>query len=144
MKFVFPGLVVLSLVAGAAPFVLLEPQPAEHEVTNRPNQVVEADFTSSNSCRACHPAQYATWHASYHRTMTQVASPVTVVADFDNVADWRLFREHPAHLLFMEEHITGKFQDRAAIQYQTPADRDPYELSHARMQEFLAEIDELG
>ena len=32
-----------------------------------------------------------------------------VVADFDNVGDWRLFREHPAHLLFMEEHITGKF-----------------------------------
>jgi len=85
MKFVFPGLVVLSLVAGAAPFVLLEPQPAERQVTNRPNQVVEADFTSSNSCRACHPAQYATWHASYHRTMTQVASPETVVADFDNV-----------------------------------------------------------
>jgi hypothetical protein len=67
-----------------------------------------------------------------------------VVADFDNVHDWRSFREHPAHLLFMEEHITGKFKDRAAIQYQTPVDRDPHDFSHARMQEFLAEIDELG
>ena len=67
-----------------------------------------------------------------------------VVADFDNVGDWRLFREHPAHLLFMEEHITGKVKDRAAIQYQTTADRDPFDFSHARMQEFLAEIDELG
>ena len=67
-----------------------------------------------------------------------------VVADFDNVGDWRAFREHPAHLLFMEEHIKDKFADRAAIQYQTPADRDPYAFSHARMQEFLAEIDELG
>ena len=85
MKVLFPGLVVLSLVAGAAPFVLLEPPPAEHQVTNRPNQVVEAEYTSSNSCRACHPAQYASWRASYHRTMTQVASPETVVADFDNV-----------------------------------------------------------
>ena len=85
MKFLFPGLVVLSLVAGAAPFVLFESEPAEHAVTNRPNQVVEADFTSSNSCRACHPSQYASWHASYHRTMTQVASPDTVVADFNNV-----------------------------------------------------------
>ena len=65
--------------------MLLEPQPAEHAVTNRPNQVVEAEFTSSNTCRACHPSQYASWHASYHRTMTQVASPDTVVADFDNV-----------------------------------------------------------
>jgi len=67
-----------------------------------------------------------------------------VVADFDNVGDWRAFRDHPAHLLLIEEHITCKIQDRAAIQYQTPADRDPYEFSHARMQEFLAEIDELG
>jgi hypothetical protein len=67
-----------------------------------------------------------------------------VVADFDNVQDWRMFREHPAHLLFMEEHIKGKFKGRAAIQYQTPVDRDPYEFSHSRMQEFLAEIDEVG
>jgi hypothetical protein len=67
-----------------------------------------------------------------------------VVADFDNVNDWRTFREHPAHLLLMEEHITGKFVDRAAIQYQTAADRDPHDFSYARMQEFLAEIDELG
>jgi hypothetical protein len=85
MKFLFPGLVVLSLVVGVAPFVLSDPQPAEHAVANRPNQVVESEYTSSNSCRACHPAQYATWHASYHRTMTQVASPETVVADFNGV-----------------------------------------------------------
>jgi len=37
----------------------------------------------------------------------------------------------------MEEHIVGKFKDRAAIQYQTPVDRDPYEFSYSRMQEFL-------
>jgi hypothetical protein len=67
-----------------------------------------------------------------------------LVADFDNVGDWRAYRDHPAHLLFVEEHITGKFEDRAAIQYQTAADRDPHDFSYARMQEFLAEIDELG
>jgi hypothetical protein len=67
-----------------------------------------------------------------------------VVADFDSVQDWRTFREHPAHVLFMEEQIKGKFKNRAAIQYQTPVNRDPYEFSHSRMQEFLAEIDELG
>ena len=67
-----------------------------------------------------------------------------LVADFDNVADWRAFRDHPAQLLLIEEHITGNFVDRAAIQYQTAADRDPHDYSYARMQEFLAEIDELG
>ena len=35
--------------------------------------------------KACHPDQYSTWHASYHRTMTQVATPETALADFDGV-----------------------------------------------------------
>lgn len=42
-------------------------------------------FTSSSSCQACHPHHYQTWHDSYHRTMTQPATPRTVVADLDNV-----------------------------------------------------------
>jgi hypothetical protein len=85
MKLVFPTLVALSLAVGVVPFVLSERRPAEHDVSNRPNQVVAADFSSSSTCRACHPSQYASWHTSYHRTMTQVAGPDTVVADFDNV-----------------------------------------------------------
>src|SRR5262249_35956126 len=40
---------------------------------------------SSDTCRACHPSQYASWRASYHRTMTQVATPEAVVASFDHV-----------------------------------------------------------
>ena len=85
MKLLFPGLVVLTLCAGAAAFVLREPPLAEHEVPNRPIQNTEAEYSSSNACRACHPAQYASWRASYHRTMTQVATPESVVADFDGV-----------------------------------------------------------
>ena len=85
MKGLFPGLVVLSLCAGGAAFVLREPPLAEHQVANRPIQDTEAEYSSSNACRACHPAQYASWRASYHRTMTQVATPETVVADFDGV-----------------------------------------------------------
>ena len=53
MKILFPGLVALSLAAGVAPFIVNKPQPAEHEVTNRPNQVVQADYTSSNGTQAC-------------------------------------------------------------------------------------------
>src|SRR5688500_9421826 len=85
MKLVVPGLVVLSLAIGIAGFVVRETRVPERSVTNRPNQVVEPEYSSSNACRACHPSQYASWRASYHRTMTQVASPETVVADFDNV-----------------------------------------------------------
>ena len=85
MKVPFPALVVLTLCAGAAAFVLREPPPAEHQVANRPIQDTEAEYSSSNACRACHPAQYTSWRASYHRTMTQVATPETVVANFDGV-----------------------------------------------------------
>jgi hypothetical protein len=85
MKLLFPSLVVVILCAGAAAFVLREPPRAEQQVANRPIQDTEAEYSSSNACRACHPAQYASWRASYHRTMTQVATPETVVANFDGV-----------------------------------------------------------
>jgi len=40
-------------------------------------------FASSDTCRACHPGAYASWHASYHRTMTQPASADSIRAPFD-------------------------------------------------------------
>jgi len=58
---------------------------AEPQVGGRPVQVPEAGYVSSQTCRACHPSQYASWHRSYHRTMTQVATPDTVAASFDGV-----------------------------------------------------------
>ena len=58
---------------------------AEQDITYRPIQVVEDGYVSSTACRACHPAQYDAWHGSFHRTMTQVATPESVRADFDNV-----------------------------------------------------------
>src|SRR6187431_2304768 len=57
----------------------------EAQVGNRPIQVATDGYSSSQTCKACHPSQYAAWYGSYHRTMTQVATPETVVADFDNV-----------------------------------------------------------
>jgi len=42
-------------------------------------------YASSSSCVECHQQQYNSWHASWHRTMTQVAQPTTVLGDFDNV-----------------------------------------------------------
>lgn len=40
-------------------------------------------FASSSQCRDCHPREYSSWHASYHRQMTQVARPETVLGAFD-------------------------------------------------------------
>lgn len=42
-----------------------------------------------------------------------------VVADFDNVDDFRSYRDHPVHVRFIEELIKGKVAERAAVQYDT-------------------------
>lgn len=53
---------------------------------NAPHVGRPEEFAGSETCRACHPDQYASWHRSFHRTMTQIASPQTVRGSFDNVA----------------------------------------------------------
>ena len=70
----------------------MPPPPAD-----LPLQVIDDDYVSSTPCRSCHGHEYATWHASYHRTMTQTVSPDSVIGDFDDVRlrfdgeDYRLF-----------------------------------------------------
>jgi hypothetical protein len=58
---------------------------AEREVRGRPIEVAANSYVSSTTCRACHPSQYASWHASFHRTMTQVATSETIVGDFESI-----------------------------------------------------------
>lgn len=40
-------------------------------------------FAGSSACRECHADQHGSWHQSYHRTMTQLATPENVIGDFD-------------------------------------------------------------
>lgn len=42
-------------------------------------------YTGSSACQTCHEDQHASWHRSYHRTMTQLPVPGAVQADFHNV-----------------------------------------------------------
>jgi predicted CXXCH cytochrome family protein len=44
---------------------------------------VDAGYLESNNCRKCHDGNYATWHATFHRTMTQEATSQSVLGDFD-------------------------------------------------------------
>jgi hypothetical protein len=83
-------LVTIVLLAGAvalcAGFVVRrEAVTPEQQIGYRPVQAPRDGYASSASCRACHPSQYASWHRSYHRTMTQLASPDAVVAGRDRV-----------------------------------------------------------
>jgi hypothetical protein len=82
---VFVILVVLSAALGITGVAVLEQPSPEHLVVGRPVQQHEDGFVSSNTCKACHPDEYSSWHASYHRTMTQTATPETAVANFKDV-----------------------------------------------------------
>ena len=79
------AILAASSALGLAAALTREPVVPESDVTDRPIQVSEDGYVSSETCRACHPSEYDTWYGSFHRTMTQVATSETVRADFDGV-----------------------------------------------------------
>ena len=83
----------------------------EAEIKNRPIEKATRGYISSGSCRECHAHHYETWHASHHRTMTQVPTKDSVIADFDNkvlVHSGRAFRFfHEGEEYFMEVKRAG-------------------------------------
>lgn len=60
----------------------------------------DAAHASSSACQSCHPEAYATWAATYHRTMTQRATPDTVLAPWH---DTELVRHGRRYRLFVED-----------------------------------------
>jgi hypothetical protein len=79
------SVLAVSTIFGLARILDREQPISEPNVADRPIQLDQDGYAGSETCQACHPSQYRTWYRSYHRTMTQVATPETAVADFDNV-----------------------------------------------------------
>lgn len=90
LRFAAAGLLAIVLVTGFA-FVTAafrsrppEKVPLDSEqARSLPRMNAKAGFATSRQCQECHPEQYASWHSSYHRQMTQIARPETVLAPFD-------------------------------------------------------------
>jgi hypothetical protein len=72
-----------AVLIGAALANREPPRPLAPE--DVPLEVADDEYRSSGVCRSCHPEQYETWHASYHRTMTQRVTQSSVIGDFDDV-----------------------------------------------------------
>jgi len=63
---------------------LLGRTASDRELTDvLPNVGPAEGYGTSNACRSCHPGHYGSWHDSFHRTMTQAATPEAVLAPFD-------------------------------------------------------------
>lgn len=73
------GLGVLAVVVGVAL------RATATEVAT-PVVLAEVPYAGSASCEVCHPDHTASWRRTYHRTMTQEASPTSVLGDFSGVS----------------------------------------------------------
>ncbi len=84
-------------------------------------------YAGSDTCIDCHASEHESWHKSYHRSMTQIASPESVVAPFDDVVlhartrSFYLTREGDAFLVDMpdpewEQDALAKGQDLSKVQ----------------------------
>ena len=104
------ALLVAATALGVAAALSLEPIVPEASVEHRPIAVSEDEYVSSTTCRACHPSQYATWHGSFHRTMTQIATPESVAADFDAMVV-EAVPGHPMRLERRGDEFWAEFDD---------------------------------
>ena len=78
------GLFVIGAIAGATVLSVIslrDFRAAALPPENRPIQSQISGYVSSNACRDCHMENYKSWHGSFHRTMTQVATPASLLDD---------------------------------------------------------------
>ncbi|MFN3244039.1 MAG: multiheme c-type cytochrome [Planctomycetota bacterium] len=82
------GLCVAVAVASVVLATRWAPAP-ERPRQDRPIEVLAQGHVGSATCRSCHPGEHASWYGSFHRTMTQQASRVTVLPQFERLElDW--------------------------------------------------------
>jgi predicted CXXCH cytochrome family protein len=72
------ALLLVMLVFGAA--VALATSSARSPPRSSPIATRGEGFATSKACLSCHPSEYSSWHASYHRRMTQPADAQAVAS----------------------------------------------------------------
>lgn len=105
-----PIVVAIAGVAVVAVLLINPDEGANDDSVDAPNGVSGSqlpgpleepgsDYATSDACRDCHVEQHSSWYASYHRTMTQRATPESVLAPFGGETiesrgrSYRLFRD---------------------------------------------------
>lgn len=108
----FPTLLLVATAIVLCGTIITNQRPGipEDEVTNRPISITEDGYVSSTTCQGCHPDQYDSWSGSFHRTMTQIANPETVQADFDEVTVSEV-EGAPMHLERRGDEFWAEFDD---------------------------------
>jgi hypothetical protein len=85
------GLTLLVLLQGGLTLLVL--RGSDEPESPRGLPVIRRDdgtYATSSACRSCHPGEYASWHRSFHRSMTEPASERTLRAPWTGVRlGWR-------------------------------------------------------
>jgi tetratricopeptide (TPR) repeat protein len=93
----------IMAAAGLAIWWMLRTSPSMPPVPSPPVAAVEADFTGSAACQACHATEFAAWSGSQHGRAMQHATEATVRGDFN---DARLVHDGVASRFFRRD---GKY-----------------------------------
>jgi len=79
------ALLVVAVVAAS----LALPRSSRPASPTAPLVAPSEGYVGSAACRKCHPAEHATWHGSFHRTMSQTATRANLLASFERLElDW--------------------------------------------------------
>ena len=121
LPFVCASYLAATMTANLQSSVTDDADRNESEVKNRPIAKQDRGYISSEKCRDCHPHNYDTWHSSFHRTMTQVPSKDSVIADFNNRVirhsgrQFRFYSENDEYFMEMKSirpTANGRYQKR--------------------------------
>jgi tetratricopeptide (TPR) repeat protein len=74
------GLIATLFIISSIPVYLLTKRYTNPKPTSKPT----ADFVGRDDCRRCHKAEYDKWQTSHHRWAMGLASPQTVLGDFNH------------------------------------------------------------
>jgi predicted CXXCH cytochrome family protein len=84
VSFALAGVTVTAMGAYAHALASRAPKTPPPE---RPRADPASPYVSSSACVSCHPAEHASFARTFHRTMTQDATPKTVLAPFERRGD---------------------------------------------------------
>jgi hypothetical protein len=79
-----PPQLVIGLALSCALAGLLLHADSLRGQLRRPLSFHGSTYAGSDTCRSCHPGNYASWHRTFHRTMTQEATSASVLGDFEH------------------------------------------------------------
>ncbi|MCA9691844.1 MAG: hypothetical protein KC636_19745, partial [Myxococcales bacterium] len=120
------GLLGLGLALGRQGYLDAQARDAAALAAKTPAPRRGDGYVSSDTCVGCHPDTHESWRRSFHRTMTQLATPAAVRAPFDGVTlraggrDYKLSREGDTFLVEMPDWEWARAQARRGVDTDAP------------------------